>query len=101
MGSQEMFGNEILQISASWIARTTVLSHPARVRHFNMLMALVQSVIRRIPNSSIPPERIHGRTCGYKESLLKVREKKYKVKHDGAQVEAGNQESVFLPLRCF
>jgi hypothetical protein len=30
--------------------------------------------------------RIHGRTCGCKGSLLKVREGKYKGEHGGAQV---------------
>jgi hypothetical protein len=45
-------------------------------------------VIRRIP------KRIHGRTCGYKGSLLKVREERFKRKHVGAQVEATSPESI-------
>jgi hypothetical protein len=49
----------------------------------------------------MPPGRIHGRIHGCKGSLLKVKEGKYKGKHGEAQVEAGSQESVFLPLRCF
>jgi hypothetical protein len=53
-----------------------------------MLKALVQYVIRRIPNFSYPPEGIQGRTCEYKGSLLKVKEKKYKGKSGEAQVEA-------------
>jgi hypothetical protein len=43
--------------------------------------------------------RLLGET--YKESLLKIREEKHKGKHGGAQVEAGSQESVFLPFMCF
>jgi hypothetical protein len=53
-------------------------------------MALVQSVIMRLPILRIPPERIHSRTHGCKGSLLKVREDKYKEKHGEAQVEAGS-----------
>jgi hypothetical protein len=49
----------------------------------------------------IPSERIHGRTYECKESLLKVREKKYKGKHDGAQVEAASWESIFCPSDAF
>jgi hypothetical protein len=45
--------------------------------------------------------RIHGRTRGYNCNFLKVREGKYKGKHDGAQVEAGSRESMFLLFRCF
>jgi hypothetical protein len=37
-------------------------------------MALVQSVIRRLPNPLCPVGRIHHRTHGCKGSLLKVRE---------------------------
>jgi hypothetical protein len=48
-----------------------------------VLMALVQSVIRRLPNSLCPMGRIHGRTHGCKWSLLKVREGKYKREHEG------------------
>jgi hypothetical protein len=55
-----------------------------------MLMALVQSVIRRLRILCIPWGRTHGRTHGYKESLLKVREGKYKMEHSDAQVEARN-----------
>jgi hypothetical protein len=36
--------------------------------------------------------RIHGRTHGYKWSLLKIREGKYKGEHGGAQVESGGRE---------
>jgi hypothetical protein len=71
-------------------------------------MILVQSVIRR---SQILEEdykilciqvgRIHGRTCGCKESLLKVRKRKYKGKNGEAQVEARSQDSMFLLFRCF
>jgi hypothetical protein len=47
-----------------------------------LLMALVQSVIRRFEDFQIlcvPRGRIHGRTHGYEWSLLKVREEeKYK-----------------------
>jgi hypothetical protein len=42
-----------------------------------VLMALVLSVIRKLPNS-LCLGRIHGRTCGCNGSLLKVREGKYK-----------------------
>jgi hypothetical protein len=55
----------------------------------------VESVIKRLPNSLEFPNsflqgRIHGRTCGYKWSLLKGR---YKREHDGAQVALGGRES--------
>jgi hypothetical protein len=66
-----------------------------------MLTALVQSVIRRFPNSLYPRGRIHGRTHGYKGSLLNVRKGKYKGEHGGAQVESASQEGVFLLFRCF
>jgi hypothetical protein len=46
-------------------------------------MALVQSLIRRLPNSLSHVEESIARTCGYKWSLLKVREGKYKGGHDG------------------
>jgi hypothetical protein len=62
-------------------------------------MTLVQSVIRRLPDSLCPSGRIHGRTHGYKWSLLKARKGKYKGKHSKAQVEAGNLESMFLLLQ--
>jgi hypothetical protein len=42
-----------------------------------MITALVQSVIRRLPNSLCPTRKNHG--C--KRSLLKVREGKYKREH--------------------
>jgi hypothetical protein len=35
---------------------------------------MVQSVIRRLPNSLCPVGRIHGKTCGCKWSLLKLKE---------------------------
>jgi hypothetical protein len=41
-------------------------------------MALVQSVIRRLPNSLYPVGRIHYRTHGHRWSLLKVRKEKYR-----------------------
>jgi hypothetical protein len=40
------------------------------------------------------PGRIHGRTCGRKWSLLKVRGGNYKREHDGAQLESGGREDV-------
>jgi hypothetical protein len=52
-----------------------------------MLMGLVQFVIRRLPNSLSLMEESMAR-CGYKRSLLKVMEGKYKGKHGEAQVEA-------------
>jgi hypothetical protein len=64
-------------------------------------MALVQSVIRRLPNPFYPTRKNHGRTHGCKGSLLKGREEKYRGKHVGAQVEAESQGRVFLPFRCF
>jgi hypothetical protein len=39
----------------------------------------------------VPWGRIDGRTCGYKWSLLKVREGKYEREHGGAQVESGGR----------
>jgi hypothetical protein len=44
-------------------------------------MALVQSVIRWLPNSLCPTERIQLRTHVCKWSLLKFRERKYKGEH--------------------
>jgi hypothetical protein len=55
-------------------------------------MALVQSVIRKLPYSSYPMGRIHFRTPGCKGSLSNSREGKYKAEHGGAQVESGGQE---------
>jgi hypothetical protein len=47
-----------------------------------LLMALVQSVIRRFPKPLCPTQgRIHSRTCG----LLKVREGKYRGKPEGRE----------------
>jgi hypothetical protein len=43
-----------------------------------------------------PPGRIHGKTRGYKWSLLKVREEKYKREHGEAQVESGVGEHASL-----
>jgi hypothetical protein len=60
--------------------------------HLVILTALVQSVIRRLPNSFCPSGRIHGRTHGCKWSLLKIRNGKYKGKHGGAQVGSGCRE---------
>jgi hypothetical protein len=54
-------------------------------------MAMVQSVIRRL----VWLGRIHGRTSGYKWSLLKVREGKYKGKHDGQCGSRKLRERVF------
>jgi hypothetical protein len=59
-----------------------------------LLMVLVQSVIRSLPNSLCPMGRILHRTHGYKRSLLKVRRRKYKGKHGVSQVEFGGQESM-------
>jgi hypothetical protein len=57
-----------------------------------VLRALVQSVIRRLPNSLCPVGRIHCRMHGCKWSLLKVGEKiKIKIKvgeHGEAHVVA-------------
>jgi hypothetical protein len=48
-----------------------------------MLLAVVESVIRRLFQILCALcGRIHGRTCGYKWSLLKVREEKGKREHD-------------------
>jgi hypothetical protein len=44
-----------------------------------LLVEVVESLIRRLPNSCFALERIHGRTHGYKESLIKVRKGKSKV----------------------
>jgi hypothetical protein len=56
-------------------------------------MMLVQSVIRRLPNSLCPSGRTHGRTHGWKWSLLKVRE--------GSMMDAGGlcrqRENASLP----
>jgi hypothetical protein len=41
-------------------------------------------------------ESIHSGTCGYKWSLLKVREGKYKREHGGALVESGGKDSMLL-----
>jgi hypothetical protein len=49
-----------------------------------VLMPLVQSVIRRLPNSLCPTGRVHRRTRGCKWSLLKVRREKYKGENSGA-----------------
>jgi hypothetical protein len=57
-----------------------------------LLVVLVQSVIRRFPILCVQCGRIHDRTCGYKWSLLKVREGKYKGEPSGVQVEPGGQE---------
>jgi hypothetical protein len=53
-----------------------------------LLMVLVESVIRRLPNS-FSPVTIHGRTHEYKWSLLKVREGNYKAEQ-GGDLEAEN-----------
>jgi hypothetical protein len=45
--------------------------------------------------------RIHGRTCGCKGRLLKVRDGKYKREHGGALVESAGRESRLLFSRCF
>jgi hypothetical protein len=52
---------------------------------------LVQSVIRRLPDSLYPMGRIHHKTHEYKWSLLKVRKGQYKGEHAGAQVESGDR----------
>jgi hypothetical protein len=48
-----------------------------------MLMMLVQSEIRRLPNCFCAVGRILCKKCGCKGSLLKVREEKYKGEHGG------------------
>jgi hypothetical protein len=53
-----------------------------------VITALVQSVIRRFPNSLCPAGRIYHRMHGCKWSLLKVRKGKYKGEHGGVQVES-------------
>jgi hypothetical protein len=40
--------------------------------------------------------RICGRTHGYRWSSVKVRERKYKREHDGAQVESRGREHISL-----
>jgi hypothetical protein len=65
-----------------------------------MLTALVQSVIRRLPNSLCPAGRIHRRTRGHKWSLLKVREGKYKGEHGEVQVGSGGGEKELLFFLC-
>jgi hypothetical protein len=47
---------------------------------------------QKTPNSLHPTRKNPWQDTGYKGSLLKVREEKYKGKHGGAQVEAENQE---------
>jgi hypothetical protein len=64
-----------------------------------MLKALVQSMIRRHPNSLCPEGRIHCRTCGYKWGLLKVR--KGKEEQGVAQMESGGQKRVLFFPRYF
>jgi hypothetical protein len=54
----------------------------------------VESVIRRLPNLSVLPGRTHGRTCGCKWSLLKVRKGTYKKEHGRAQVEFGGRDII-------
>jgi hypothetical protein len=60
-----------------------------------MLMALVHSVIRRLPNSSYPIRKNPWQDTWVKWNLLKFREGKYKGKHVQAQIEAGSQELDF------
>jgi hypothetical protein len=50
-----------------------------------VLMALMQSIIRRLPNSLYPTRRNPWQDMRCKGSLLKVREEKNKWKHVGAQ----------------
>jgi hypothetical protein len=54
-------------------------------------MVLVHSVIRKLPNSLFHMEESMAHLC--KESLLKVREGKYKRKHGGAEVDSVGRES--------
>jgi hypothetical protein len=49
-------------------------------------------VVRRLLYLHTQLERVHGRTPGYKWSLLKIREGKYKGKHGEAQVEARSKK---------
>jgi hypothetical protein len=64
-------------------------------------MLLVLVCDQKSTNFFVLCGRIHGRTHGYKWSLLKVREEKYKGKHGWPQVEIGSLESMFLLFRCF
>jgi hypothetical protein len=48
-------------------------------------MVLVQSVIKRLPNTLYPTRKNTCRTHGCKGSLLKVKKEKYKGKHGGSQ----------------
>jgi hypothetical protein len=47
----------------------------------------------------VPRGRIHGRTCGWKGSLLKVRGGKLQKGAWWDQVEAGSRERVFFSLQ--
>jgi hypothetical protein len=60
-------------------------------------MALVQSVIRRLPNSLYPTRKNSLQDInGYKWSLLKVRKGKCKGEHGETQVESAGVESMFF-----
>jgi hypothetical protein len=62
----------------------------------NFLMAPIESVIRRHPDSLCLVGRIHCRTHGCKGSLLKVREEKYKGEHGGHRGVCQQREGAFL-----
>jgi hypothetical protein len=83
------------------VNKHSVLPFNSWLAHQKISTVLVQSVIRRLPNLCFQWGGIHGRTNGHKWSLLKVREEKYKGKHDGTQVEDRSQERVFVLFRFF
>jgi hypothetical protein len=58
----------------------------------------VQSVIRDFQILCVSPGRIHGRTRGYKWSLLKVGKGKYKGEHGGGQEESGGTFKTYADL---
>jgi hypothetical protein len=109
METWELFAQACLEPWSSQVARITGMSHWC-LAYGNLLMNS-QPVFQRsstILHSHccrqwwslwsedfqilcVPQGRIHGRTCGYKWSLLKVREAKYKREHGG----------VLLFSRCF
>jgi hypothetical protein len=69
--------------------------------HMEVLMTLVQSVIRRLTNSLCPREESMAGHMGINGVYLKIREGKHKREHGGAQVESGGRESVFCLSGAF
>jgi hypothetical protein len=45
--------------------------------------------------------KFHGRIRGYKWSLLKIRERKYKEEHGGPRWKPGAKRAYFCSFRCF